>query len=95
MTASDVGDRVVPDLEMRVEEAVKAFRESHRHPANLALHAVGYWMAAKGTIRFLQRRLGSSIVHLGAAAGLVVAGHAIEGNEPFTAIRALRGNADA
>lgn len=89
--AMDVPDRIVPDLETRVEEAVAAFRENHQHPGNLALHAVGYVVLARGAVRLLQRRLGSSIMHTGVGLGLLYAGHSIEGNEPFTAIRALRG----
>lgn len=90
MATPDIGDRVVPDLEARVEEAVQAFRANHRHPANLAFHAVGYWFLAKGSIRLLQRKLFSAVFNGGTGMALLLAGHSIEGNEPFTAVRAFR-----
>ena len=86
---SDMGDRVVPDLEARMEEAVQTFRANHRHPANLALHAVGYLLAADAAVSVLRGRVLRGIVRGGLAVGLLVAGHRIEGTEPFTAVRRL------
>lgn len=88
---SDLEDRIVPDLEARLEEVVGAFREAHRHPANLALHAAAYFIAARGSLKLLTGKFGSAFLHGGLAAGLLIAGHRIEGNSPFTMMRSLRG----
>ena len=88
--ASDLPDRVVPDLEARLEEGVRAFRETHSHPANLAMHLAGWLLAVRGSARILRGRMLGGLTDLGLAAGLLVAGHRIEGNEPFQMLRRLR-----
>lgn len=92
MASSDLTDRVVPDLEARIEEAVQAFRETHTHPGNIALHAVAYLLLAKGSMRLLRGKVFSAAAHIGAGTGLLVVGHRIEGNEPFTALKRLTGS---
>ncbi len=91
MVSEDLADRVVPDLEARVEEAVHSFRDNHRHPLNVALHVLGYALTARGAMRFLRRKLITGSLDMASGVGLVVLGHRIEGNEPFTTIRAFRG----
>lgn len=81
-----------PDLELRVEEIVTAFRREHQHPANLALHALGYSLAAKGVLRLARGRIVSSALHIGIGTGAAIAGHLIEGNEPFTFTREVLGD---
>lgn len=78
------------DLEARLEEAIRVFRQHHSHPANLALHAVGYAVAARGAVRFLSGRFLSGIGHGLVAAGLLVAGHRIEGSDPLATARTLQ-----
>lgn len=90
MAQATLQDQIPADVEARLEEAVRAFRENHRHPANLALHAVGYLFAAKGMFRLFRGRTFSGLAHGGIALALLVAGHQIEGNEPFSAFRAFR-----
>jgi hypothetical protein len=87
---SDLEDRVMPDLEARVEEAVAAFRETHTHPANLALHAVAALSFASAAGRLLRGRVFSALARTGLGIGLLVAGHRIEGNEPFDLVRRIR-----
>lgn len=92
MSAEDLADRVVPDLETRVEEAVRLFRQNHHHPANLLLHGLGYFFAARGTLRVLRRKIFSGGLDVASGIGLLLLGHRIEGNEPFVTVRALRTN---
>jgi hypothetical protein len=92
---SDIEDRIVPDLEARLEEVVGAFRENHRHPANVALHVAGWALAASALTQVLRGRLGSGLFRAGLGVGLMVAGHRIEGNEPFRMLRTMRGGYDA
>ncbi len=91
MVTEELADRLPRDLEPRVEEAIHAFRENHRHPLNVALHALGYALTARGALRFLRRRMITGMLDMASGVGLVVLGHRIEGNEPFTTIRAFRG----
>jgi hypothetical protein len=88
--SADLPDRVVPDLEARLEEAVGAFREYHQHPANVALHVAGWLLAASGATQVLRGRLASGIFRAGLGVGLMVAGHRIEGNRPSGMLRTFR-----
>lgn len=83
-------EELAADLEARLEEAVGVFREHHSHPANLALHAVGYAIAARGALRFVSGRFVSGIGHGLVAAGLLVWGHRIEGSDPLATARTLQ-----
>lgn len=83
-------EELAADLEARLEEAIRVFREHHTHPANLALHAVGYAMAARGALRFLSGRFLSGLGHGLVAAGLVIGGHRIEGSDPLATARTLQ-----
>lgn len=88
---SDLEDRVVPDLETRLAEAVDVFRDNHRDPANLALHAVAALVALSGLSRLLHGHPVRAAKRLGVATGLMLAGHRIEGSDPGQFLKALRG----
>jgi hypothetical protein len=80
-------DRIPPEVEQRVEQAVSTFRENHKHPANLALHAVGYYAILKGIARFLRHKRfrGAGLIAFGV--GMLFTGHNIEGTEPFSVLK--------
>lgn len=87
---ADIEDRVAPDVEARFEEAVAAFRETHTHPANLALHGVAALTFASAAVRLLRGRVFGAIGRVAVGVGLLVAGHRIEGNAPFELLDRLR-----
>lgn len=90
--ATEVVERVVPeDVEDRVQGAVDAFRENHRHPVNIGLHAVGYVLIARGLWSVVRGHLGKGLLQMAVGVGSVLAGHRVEGSTPFAAARALRG----
>ena len=79
--------KVPPEVEQRVERAVQTFRENHRHPANLALHAAGYYAILKGVVRFFGGKRFRAVVFILFGLGMVLAGHDIEGNDAFSVLR--------
>jgi hypothetical protein len=82
--------KVPPDVEQRVERAVQTFRENHRHPANLALHAAGYYAIGKGLLRFLARKRFRAVVFILSGVGMLLYGHDIEGSDAFSVLKGQR-----
>jgi hypothetical protein len=81
--ASDLRGKVPPEVEERVEQAVSTFRENHQHPANLALHGVGFYAILKGLARWLRHKRFRGLVLVGVGIGFLLAGHEIEGTPAF------------
>jgi hypothetical protein len=77
-------------MDLQPEDLIDRFRDHHKHPANLALHAIAGLFALNGLGHLLRGQVLRGMRHLSTAVGLVVAGHRIEGNEPFGLIRELR-----
>jgi ferric-dicitrate binding protein FerR (iron transport regulator) len=86
---SDLKGRVPPEVEHRVEHAVEVFRENHRDPANLALHAAASYAVLKGLSRFARRRWFRGLLFVAAGVALVFAGHEIEGTDAFQTVKSL------
>jgi hypothetical protein len=86
----EVRGKLPPEVEQRLNQAATTFRENHRHPANLALHAVGYLAIAKGVLRILSGRpfRGLTLIAMGVAA--LLAGHEIEGTEAFAVLKSSK-----
>ena len=83
----EIRGRIPPEVEEKLDRAVKTFRENHRHPANLAMHAVGYINILRGVFRILRGRLVPGFVLIAMGVGLIVAGHRLEGTEPFAILK--------
>ena len=80
---SELRGKVPPDVEDRLEQAVQTFRDNHRHPTNLALHAVGWYAIAKGLMRFLRHKRFRGVFLVGVGIAMLLAGHEIEGTPAF------------
>jgi hypothetical protein len=83
----DLRGRIPPEVEQRLDRAVENFRESHRHPANLAMHVAAIYFIAKGVFRVLRGRIFSGLTLIGMGVGLIAAGHQIEGSDAFALFR--------
>ena len=81
--------------EQRVEDAVDTFRANHKHPANLALHAAGYYAILKGLSRFFRGKRFRAVFLILAGLGFVVYGHEIEGTDAFAILKSQAGTADS
>ena len=79
--------KVPPEVEQRVERAVQTFRTNHRHPANLALHAAGYYAILRGLARFLRGKRFRAVVFVLSGIGMLLAGHEIEGTDAFSVLK--------
>ena len=79
--------KVPPEVEQRVQRAAETFRANHRDPANLALHAAGYYAILKGVGRFLRGKRFRSVVLILFGLGMILAGHELEGSEPFALLK--------
>lgn len=79
--------KVPPEVEQRVESAVQTFRENHKHPANLALHAAGYYAILKGLSRFVRGKRFRAVAFILTGLGMVVYGHEIEGTDAFAVLK--------
>lgn len=84
----DLRGKLPPEVEERLEKAMHTFRENHKHPANLALHAAGWYAIAKGLIRFLAGRRLRAVFLVLFGLGMVLAGHEIEGTDAFAFLKA-------
>lgn len=80
---NELRGKVPPEVEERLERAVETFRTNHRHPANLAMHVAAVYFIAKGAFRVLRGRVFSGITLIALGAGLILAGHQIEGSDAF------------
>jgi hypothetical protein len=70
-----------------IRAAVKLVKSTHRHPANIALHAAGMPLYGAGIATIVMAAAGHAGLNVLAGAALIpvaigmfVAGHAIEGN---------------
>ncbi|MEX2393250.1 MAG: hypothetical protein WD826_02105 [Actinomycetota bacterium] len=83
--------KVPPEIEERLDLAVKKFRANHRHPANLALHAAGYFVILKGLGRFAHGKRFRAAFFVLFGLGMVLAGHEIEGTDAFAVLKTDQG----
>jgi hypothetical protein len=81
------GKRLPPQAEQRIEQAVDTFRANHKHPANLALHAAGYYAILKGLSRFFRGKRFRAVFLILAGLGFVIYGHEIEGTDAFAILK--------
>ena len=79
--------KVPPEVEQRVERAVQTFRANHRHPANLALHAAGYYAILRGLARFVRGKRFRAVFFVLSGVGMLLAGHEIEGTDAFSVLK--------
>ena len=79
--------KVPPEVEQRFEQAVHTFRENHKDPANLALHAAGWYAILKGLYRFVRGQRFRAVVFVLFGLGMVLAGHEIEGTDAFALLK--------
>lgn len=86
-TIDDVKGKLPPDVEQRLSQAATTFRENHRNPANLAMHVVGYFTILKGVLRIVTGKPFKGLTLVGMGVALLLAGHEIEGTEPFATFR--------
>ncbi len=77
-------DKLPPEVEQRMEQAVQTFRENHKHPANLALHVIGTYAIATGILRFFGKHKVRGLARIGFGVGMMLTGHNIEGTPPFS-----------
>ena len=87
--ATELKGRVPPEVEERLNRAQQVFRENHRDPANLALHAAAAYAVLKGLRRVARRRWIRGLLFIAAGVALVFAGHEIEGTDAFQTVKSL------
>jgi ferric-dicitrate binding protein FerR (iron transport regulator) len=87
--ATDLKSKVPPELEERFQHASEVFRENHRDPANLALHAAASYAILKGLTRIVRRRWIRGLLFVAAGVAMVFAGHEIEGTDAFQTVKSL------
>jgi hypothetical protein len=80
--------KLPPEVEERIDKAVQTFRDNHKHPANLALHAAGYYSILKGLGRFARGKRFRAMFLILFGLGMVLAGHEIEGTDAFAILKA-------
>jgi hypothetical protein len=83
----EVRAKLPPSAERRIEDAVETFKANHKHPANLALHAAGYYAILKGLARFVRGKRLRAVIFVLAGLGMVVYGHEIEGTDAFALLK--------
>lgn len=79
--------KVPPEVEEKIGKAVETFKENHRHPANLALHAAGYYSILKGLGRLARGKKFRAMFLVLFGLGMVIAGHEIEGTDAFAILK--------
>ena len=89
---TELKGKVPPEVEERLNKAQRVFRENHRDPANLALHAAAAYAVLKGLRRVARRRWIRGLLFIAAGVALVFAGHEIEGTDAFQTVKSLGGN---
>ncbi len=88
----EIRGKVPPEVEERLEQAVHNFRENHKHPANLALHAAGWYAILKGVGRFAHGKRFRAVFFILFGLGMVLAGHEIEGTDAFAILKGSNGH---
>lgn len=83
----EVRGKLPPEVERRLSDAATTFRANHRNPANLAMHLIGYLTILRGIGRLLRGRVFGGLTLVGMGVALLLAGHEIEGTEPFATFR--------
>jgi ferric-dicitrate binding protein FerR (iron transport regulator) len=86
---TELKGKVPPEVEQRLHKAGEVFRENHRDPANLALHAAAAYAVLKGLRRVARRRWIRGLLFIAAGVVLVIAGHEIEGTDAFQTTKSL------
>jgi hypothetical protein len=79
-----MGQRIDP------QQVLQTFRDNHRDPRNLAMHAVGFWLIARALKRLVTGHVFTAAVNLGAGLALLVGGHELEGTDAFAVFREVR-----
>ena len=87
----EIRGKLPPDVEQKMDQAVERFRANHRHPANLALHAAGYYTVLKGLARFFRGKRFRAVFLILFGLGMVIAGHEIEGTDAFAILKGDKG----
>ena len=72
------------------QKLFETFRQNHREPMNLAMHAVGFWLVFRSLKKLFTGHLFKFAVNLGAGLALLVGGHQIEGSDAFAVFRDLK-----
>ena len=70
-----------------MSERIEAMRRNHQDPVNLAMHAAGFLLIARGIARLFRGRIIAALLLSAAGLGLLLGGHRLEGSEPFSAFR--------
>ena len=86
---TDVRGKIPPEVEERLHKAQQVFRENHRDPANLALHAAAAYALLRGLRRIARRRWIRGLLFVAAGIIMVYAGHEIEGTDAFQTTKSL------
>ena len=86
---TDVRAKIPPEVEERLQKAQQVFRENHRDPANLALHAAAAYALLRGLRRIARRRWIRGLLFIAAGLVMVYAGHEIEGTDAFQTTKSL------
>ena len=88
----EIRGKVPPEVEQRLEQAVHTFRENHKHPANLALHAAGWYAILKGLARYARGKRFRAVVFVLFGLGMILGGHEIEGTDAFAILKGSNGH---
>ncbi len=91
----EIRGKVPPEVEERLQRAAETFRANHRDPANLALHAAGYYAILKGLRRLLRGKRFRAVIFILAGVGMILTGHNIEGTEAFALLKGGSDGADS
>jgi ferric-dicitrate binding protein FerR (iron transport regulator) len=89
MATTELKGKVPPEVEERLQKAGEVFRQNHRDPANLALHAAAAYAMLKGLQRVARRRWVRALLFFAAGVALIFAGHEIEGTDAFQTVKSL------
>lgn len=88
----EIRGKVPPEVEQKVDQAVKSFRTQHQHPANLALHAAGAYAILKGLARLARGKKFRAVFLVLFGIGMFIAGHEVEGNDAFSWFKEATGS---
>lgn len=83
----EVRGKIPPEVEQRLNVAAQNFKENHRDPANLALHAAGYYSILKGLGRFVRGKRFRAVLLVLFGVGMLLMGHEIEGTDAFSVLK--------
>ena len=70
-----------------MNDRMEVIRQNHQDPVNVAMHGLGFLFIARAIWRLLRGRRLSALLFGGVGLGLLIAGHRMEGTEPFSVFR--------